>query len=607
MNFKTNFTFFSFLLAIIGWSNGTTAQALFKDLHPGTSGSSIEQHKTVNGTMYFCTVAGNVHELWKSDGTVAGTVVVADTVITTTVGQALKIRESYNDTLYYTVNVAGPSAGYTTILWRTHGTTPVLVDTLHHPGYPGIGGGYPTGFTMVGNKLFFSMWNLNGRELWVSDGTEAGTKEVIDLSPGSNGGTTNNPMIAFNGKVFFQGSATLGINELYSSDGTAAGTTLVKAGVYNPEHFIIYNNELYFRANDGVIDGLWKTDGTALGTVNVTNTGFNVAKIFQNEMYYNMSGTLWKSDGTTAGTMMLKDSVGEITGMNSSRIFTAYMKSLPVAPYFTMYYWKSDGTTAGTVRVSDSLGKAASFCVVNDKMYYSVANPTGFTSNLWETDGTEAGTRKIVKNSYLNYPYAFNNTVFFTKHTSATGYELWSFSPLVAPTNLQLTPQFVQVAGQMMLNWDDNSNNEDGFLIERSLDGSNWSVVGNTTSANYTDIGLANSTLYYYQVAAYNTSDTAYSNITSGTTLATGISTLANEASIFVFPNPASDVLTVSLPVSNHPAQLTIFNNIGQAVLSQQICDNQTIINISELVDGVYFVKMEDGTKYYTQKIIVQQ
>jgi hypothetical protein len=62
-------------------------------------------------------------------------------------------------------------------------------------------------------------------------------------------------------------------------------------------------------------------------------------------------------------------------------------------------------------------------------------------------------------------------------------------------------------ATSITLNWQDNSDNEVGFQIQRATSsGGPWSVVGSTgaNATSYTDMGLDPSTTYYYQVAAFN-------------------------------------------------------------------------------------------------------
>ncbi len=66
--------------------------------------------------------------------------------------------------------------------------------------------------------------------------------------------------------------------------------------------------------------------------------------------------------------------------------------------------------------------------------------------------------------------------------------------------------------------WNDNSSNEDGFRIERSLDGEAWSTVGPDTfpadGVSYTDTGLDANTTYYYRILAYaGSTSSAWSTI----------------------------------------------------------------------------------------------
>lgn len=90
--------------------------------------------------------------------------------------------------------------------------------------------------------------------------------------------------------------------------------------------------------------------------------------------------------------------------------------------------------------------------------------------------------------------------------------------PPAAPTNLNAT---AAACDQINLTWTDNADNESGFKIERSPNGSTFSQI-DTVGANitdYSDTTVAENTTYWYRVRAYNTAgDSAYSNTDSATT-----------------------------------------------------------------------------------------
>jgi hypothetical protein len=91
-------------------------------------------------------------------------------------------------------------------------------------------------------------------------------------------------------------------------------------------------------------------------------------------------------------------------------------------------------------------------------------------------------------------------------------------TPPTAPSNLAAS---VVSATQINLTWRDNSSDETGFLIERSLDGKTWTQIG-SVSANvksYSATGLSAVTTYYFRVRAYKGSlYSAYSNVVSART-----------------------------------------------------------------------------------------
>src|SRR5439155_692817 len=131
----------------------------------------------------------------------------------------------------------------------------------------------PDGLTDVNGTLFFVASDpTNGRELWKSDGTAAGTVLVKDIHPGS-GDSYPYWLTDVNGTLFFAAFDPSNGTELWKSDGTAAGTVLVNAtrrgcDLSSPDGLTDVNGTLFFVADDPTnAFELWKSDGTAEGTV----------------------------------------------------------------------------------------------------------------------------------------------------------------------------------------------------------------------------------------------------------------------------------------------------------------------------------------------------
>src|SRR5262249_35246462 len=168
-------------------------------------------------------------------------------------------------------------------LWKSNGTpvgTVPVKDIL-----PGSGGSGPLDLTNVNGTLDFSAsTTLNARQVWKSDGTNARTKQSRDHNPGGlNDGSSSSALTAVNGTLFFAADDGAHGIELWKSDGTAAGTTLVKdlypgghtgyyGGYYihssSPRSLTNVNGTLFFSARDASgWEKLWKSDGTEAGTV----------------------------------------------------------------------------------------------------------------------------------------------------------------------------------------------------------------------------------------------------------------------------------------------------------------------------------------------------
>jgi ELWxxDGT repeat protein len=126
--------------------------------------------------------------------------------------------------------------------------------------------------TNINGVLYFTANDgVNGYELWKSDGTAAGTVLVKDIRAGSSSSGISR-LASVNGILYFTANDGVNGSELWKSDGTAAGTVLVKdiqagssnSGVLN---LTSVNGTLYFTADDGVNGRkIWTTDGTSENT-----------------------------------------------------------------------------------------------------------------------------------------------------------------------------------------------------------------------------------------------------------------------------------------------------------------------------------------------------
>jgi ELWxxDGT repeat protein len=162
-----------------------------------------------------------------------------------------------NDTLLFSTGaVREGHIGFD--LWRSDGTSEGTVPFKHFR--TDSFDFYPTQFTEMNGKLYFSMFNLeHGEELWVSDGTEAGTHVVADIAPGSLSAGINE-LTAVNGVLYFGANDTVHGTELWRSDGTSTGTFMVAdlaTGEFPrnssyPHDFVAFNGSLYFAAKDNV-------------------------------------------------------------------------------------------------------------------------------------------------------------------------------------------------------------------------------------------------------------------------------------------------------------------------------------------------------------------
>lgn len=268
-----------------------------------------------NGKLYFTADDGNVgSELWATDGTEAGTNLVANI--------ALRLDHSYPEMfIEYNNKLLFTAQDYYLgrELYITDGTpngTGLVKEILS-----GAGGSQIKELTAFNNKIYFSAYNDDKEhELWVTDGTNIGTHMVKNIGSIKYGSRPAD-LTVYNEKLYFSAEDETHGREIWVSDGTEEGTKLFKdlgGDKYNsnPTNFTEVNGKLYFGASNGTQGrsnyGLWVTDGTVAGTVEVKNLGHPPKQtlVYENKLYFELlhagsGGKLWVSDGTKEGTKII--------------------------------------------------------------------------------------------------------------------------------------------------------------------------------------------------------------------------------------------------------------------------------------------------------------
>ena len=281
-------------------------------------------------------------------------------------------------------------------LWKSDGTE--IGTTMVADINPGIASSAPQGFLKAGDGLFFRANDgAHGPELWHTDGTPTGTQLVKDLLSGNVSVNPYEwpghalPLGEIEGVALFAVKDNTGKTDLWRSDGTAEGTTLVK-DFNSIDSFNKLNGKFTFLANDGI------------------------------------SGKeLWSTDGTSAGTKLLKDVVA---GANSSSIFNmtvgdGFLYFATQNPDFSYSIWKSDGTTEGTALAKEIASGFSTnlreFTIVNGTLYFRLKSMYD-RDQLWRSDGTEAGTIEFLPSqtkSDLRYLYQLTpigDTLYFSAY-----------------------------------------------------------------------------------------------------------------------------------------------------------------------------------------------
>jgi len=308
-------------------------------------------------------------------------------------------------------------------------------------------GTFKSTLVIIGDNMFFTATSTtSGDELYITDGTEAGTMLVKDINPG-NSDASPRYLVELDGKLYFQADDGTNGVELWESDGTEAGTKMVADIISGstssaPDMLTILDGKILFRATtvaSAADNKKWlhiydPTAGTAtlVSEIQAREEGDAVIPRIQVDNQNNVAyfigepvgenQEIFKTDGTPEGTSKVFDVTPENLGSSNIQWIYVHMDSYVVwrqktprmyagadsADYLEHLHeqiWISDGTAENTrmlkhmnkVVATDGNGTNTQFAFpisFNGKLYFR-ADDGEHGVELCESDLTEEGTFQI--------------------------------------------------------------------------------------------------------------------------------------------------------------------------------------------------------------------
>mgnify|MGYP000465426373 CR=1 FL=1 len=325
-----------------------------------------------------------------------------------------------------------------------------------------------------------------------------------DINVGSGNSSPAN-MFVFNGKLYFTADDSSGQSsggtdfgkELWVSDGTNSGTTLIKdirTGTRgsSPFAFFALNNTLYFSANDGTGADLWTSDGTDSGTTKV-DLFPGVGEAVQRPV--ELDGVIYLTGITAPGSindLIIFDGTSGIKAPDSNSDATANVNILSTMATLNdkllLYMsYSPDNATLGNelyeynpataiytlikdINVGTGSSSISALTTLSNKVYFEA------NDNLWETDGTESGTKLVTVANSIEKPtslFAWNNSLYF-EGDDGTGDQLWVFNPIantvtklsaISGTNTNHDPSNFTVFDSYLYYRGEDANDTKGHLF----------------------------------------------------------------------------------------------------------------------------------------------
>jgi len=367
--------------------------------------------------------------------------------LTTGTEQGLQGYTAFLARLGDSLFAAGTDPLHGTELWRFagDGSGGELVADL----CPGPCSSFPRQAVVAGDRLFFMAYDdATGLELWVSDGTRTGTRLVRDVFPGphslDNFGLTPH-LAVVGGRVFFTDDDGVTGQELWVTDGTPEGTSLVKdlvPGLFRSEPVDLtpFGGAVFFAAGALDLGGIWRSDGSAAGTSRLAipcTSGCNAWPRILGataERLLLQSGFCQPGQGSNLWTYDTTGHFHPLTICATDIYTTAVIRDDQafVGVDQPASLWRIDLPSATAVPLASfpAGGGPRGLAVGSGGLLFFSAADAAAGSELWVSDGTAGGTRSLdlspgATSSFPSGITPLGDRVVFNARSDAAGSELW--------------------------------------------------------------------------------------------------------------------------------------------------------------------------------------
>jgi ELWxxDGT repeat protein len=493
-------------------------------------------------------------------------------------------------------------------------------------------------------KAYFAANNgTAGQELWVSDGTEAGTRMLKDINPGA-GASQPDYFTVYQGKLYFAATGPAG-RELWVSDGTEAGTVQLKdisvgADSSGPTFLCVAGNTLYFSASGAAGRELWKSDGTAVGTVQVADLpSFSSgskpsdlialgSKVCFVASTLEEGDELFISDGTAAGTKLVKNiNPGSFSSYPSVLRVAGgklYFGASPESGSTKEDIWVSDGTAEGTKIIIPD-GFLLDVVELNGKAIIGTSN------KLYVSDGTAPNTLSLVTldrlferniNRTRRMAVAGGLAYFPGERSFSTGREIWASDGTAGGTRMvadissgffSSDPAWLTPIGNKLFFAGDHDRQalKAGIeLLETDGTDNGTKLAADINPNNFSSypgpiVALNNNTLVFMAETRANGRELWKYNLST----ATSVPEIRHQKDLLAFaPNPSPGWIQVrSLRTDAGEGILRIYNLLGQVVQQERLRPGESRnIDLSRLAKGSYTLHLQQGIWLQVEKLVLR-